>query len=69
MVEKKSSAGDAALERAKKQQYLVEHIQSKGYDTTTFANFMATKKEGGGDVDVWNLEELKDVSKSQAKLY
>ena len=63
MVDKKTSV-DAARERAQKQEYLVENIQQKGYDTTTFANFMATKRENGGDVDAWDLEELKDVSQT-----
>ena len=51
-----------ATERARKQMYLVENVQRKGYDTTQFANYMASQKKNGNDVDVWSLEEIKDVS-------
>lgn len=54
--------------RAEKQAYLREQIIDVGYDPESFVEFMQIARgtsslpiENGGDVDMWTLDELKDV--------
>ena len=47
--------------RKTKQNYLVENVVNRGYDTTKFAEFMNYKKPNGTDVDKWSMEELIEV--------
>ena len=49
------------MERKKKQEYLVKEIIEKGYDPAEFTNFIANEREGGHDVEVWTLPDLKEV--------
>jgi hypothetical protein len=49
-------------ERDIKQTYLRENILENNYDTEEFLRFIvAVKGKQAGDVDVWTLEELKQV--------
>ena len=52
---------DKTIEKAKKQSYLYENIQSKGFNTNEFAKFMNEQKEGGNDVENWTLDEIKGL--------
>ena len=45
-------------EKQKKQNFLIEKVASKGFDTSEFAQFLDTKKENGINIDNWTLEEL-----------
>ena len=55
--------------RKEKQIFLIEEIQSKGYDTTDFASFLEYKKRkdspenlaNGVDIDNWSIDELKNA--------
>lgn len=53
-----------------KQMYLKDKILSQGYNKIEFANFMISLRENGTDVDVWTMDEIKqvvsDFIKSQA---
>lgn len=51
-----------AEDRAKKQEYLVNSIQKKGYDLEKFAYFLGTKKANGTNVDKWEFDDLQKVS-------
>ena len=53
---------DPALEKARKQQYMVENIVNKGHDQDEFAKVLSQQKINGTDVDNWTLDEIKDVS-------
>jgi hypothetical protein len=45
-------------DRELKQIYLKEQVINLGYDGGQFADFLATRRENGTDVDVWTYEEL-----------
>jgi hypothetical protein len=45
-------------DRELKQLYLKEQVINLGYDGGQFADFLATRRENGTDVDVWTYEEL-----------
>ncbi|CAI2363587.1 unnamed protein product [Moneuplotes crassus] len=47
--------------RAQKQKFLLENIVNPGYKKELFAAYIADKRENGGDIDNWSLEELKEV--------
>lgn len=47
--------------KQRKQQMLDKEILGKGYDKNSFVNFVASKKEGGENVNNWQMEELKQV--------
>lgn len=53
---------DVEAERAAKQNFLVSEIMDQGYDTNAFAIFLENVKENGSDIDVWTLEELREVT-------
>lgn len=53
--------GDQSLERAEKQEFLLENIVTPGYRRESFAAFISTQKENGSDIDNWTFEELKQV--------
>ena len=44
--------------RALKQDYLKENVIEQGYDGNSFADFMASKKQNGTDIENWRYEEL-----------
>ena len=47
-----------------KQNYLREEIIAKGYGAPEFVDFLASKKENGADIEMWALQELKDMVKA-----
>lgn len=49
-------------DRQRKQEYLVNSVQRRGYDTEKFAYFLNSKRENGTNVDVWTFEDLQKVS-------
>jgi hypothetical protein len=49
-------------ERTIKQNYLRTEIVEKGLDSEQFINYLCEiKGEEAGDIDVWNMEELKEA--------
>ncbi|CAD8044714.1 unnamed protein product [Paramecium primaurelia] len=45
-----------------KQQFLVEEIINKAYDSEDFTKYMDRKKENGGqDLDIWQMDELRQA--------
>jgi hypothetical protein len=49
-------------ERTIKQNYLRTEIVEKGLDSEQFINFLCEiKGEEAGDIDVWNMDELKEA--------
>ncbi len=53
---------DNDIEREAKQNYLREHILEREYDTNQFLeNLMSIKGEDAADVDIWTMDELKEV--------
>ena len=58
---------DATMEE--KQNFLRETILEKGYDVNNFIDFLIGKKgEGGADVGVWSMHDLKIVVREFVKL-
>jgi hypothetical protein len=52
---------DEINERRKKQDYLITNIIQSKYDPEAFSEFLGQNKEGGQDIDNWNLEELETM--------
>jgi len=51
-----------AQDRVVKQQYLKSEIIEKGYDGAQFGEYLeSVKPDGGSDVDVWSIDELKGL--------
>ena len=44
-----------------KQNYLVQEIMEKNYDTEKFSDYISNLKENGTDLNNWTLDELKKV--------
>ena len=44
-----------------KQAFLRDSIMDAGYDVDKFGEFISEKKEGGYDINNWELDELKKV--------
>lgn len=44
-----------------KQAYLREQIMKKGYNPTHFANYLATQRENGDDIENWSLQSLREI--------
>ena len=49
------------MSKAEKQKYLNENILQENYSPEIFIEFLEEKREDGGDVDSWTLEELEEV--------
>lgn len=43
---------------SEKQEFLRENILEAGYKAETFINFLEAKREDGGNIEVWEMEEL-----------
>ena len=48
-------------DKAVKQNYLKSHIQDRGYNLELFAEHMSILKANGTDINLWTLDELKNV--------
>lgn len=48
-------------DKARKQLYLKENIISAGYDAMAFGQFMASQRENGTDINMWDFEELEEL--------
>ena len=44
-----------------KQNYLIQEIKDKNYDTEKFSEYIDNLKENGTDLNNWTLDELKKV--------
>ena len=48
-------------DKQNKQQFLITNIVEAGYDKQEFAEYMASWKDNGTDIDEWSLLELMDM--------
>ena len=48
-------------EKEEKQNYLIQEIKDKNYDTEKFSEYIDNLKENGTDLNNWTLDELKKV--------
>lgn len=48
-------------DKARKQLYLKENIINAGYDAMAFGQFMASQRENGTDINMWNFAELEEL--------
>ena len=46
-----------------KQDFLANEIIEGGYSTTDFIHYLESKKDDGSDLDLWTIEELREVVK------
>lgn len=49
--------------KRQKQQYLREEIIDKGYSAQVFVEYLATVREDGDDIDMWEYDDLKAMVK------
>ena len=79
------SEDQIAQQRVIKQQYLKSEIIEKGYDGAAFGEFLEGVRpdgkrnhplilffnisQGGSDVDIWSIDELKDVGFFSLKVF